>query len=59
MEFILGHALYMKPIHGGKTKNDRIDSFKIANLIRGDNFPLTYVYHKEMCAPHGTCFAGD
>ena len=21
--FILGHALYMKAIHGGKTKNDR------------------------------------
>jgi hypothetical protein len=24
--FVLGHALYMKAIHGGKTKNDRIDS---------------------------------
>ena len=22
-EFVLGHALYMKAIHGGKTKNDR------------------------------------
>src|ERR1700732_2493937 len=28
--FVLGHALYMKAIHGGKTKNDKIDSFKIA-----------------------------
>ena len=27
--FILGHALYMKAIHGGKTKNDKIDSLKI------------------------------
>ncbi len=24
--FVLGHALYMKAIHGGKTKNDKIDS---------------------------------
>lgn len=35
IEFILGHALYMKAIHGGKTKNDRVDSFKIAALMRG------------------------
>jgi hypothetical protein len=26
--FVLGHALYMKAIHGGKTKNDKIDSYK-------------------------------
>ncbi len=25
MPFVLGHALYMKAIHGAKTKNDRID----------------------------------
>ena len=24
--FVLGHALYMKAIHGGKAKNDKIDS---------------------------------
>jgi hypothetical protein len=24
--FVLGHALYMKAIHGGKAKNDRIDA---------------------------------
>jgi len=48
VDFILGHALYMKVIHGGKAKNDRIDSFKIANLIRGGNFPLAYVYPREM-----------
>ena len=24
--FVLGHALYMKMIHGGKSKNDRIDA---------------------------------
>jgi len=50
VDFILGHALYMKAIHGGKAKNDRIDSFKIAKLIKGGNFPLAYVYPKEMRA---------
>ncbi len=50
VDFILGHALYMKCIHGGKAKNDRIDSHKIAKLIRGGNFPLAYVYPKEMRA---------
>lgn len=50
VDFILGHALYMKAIHGGKAKNDKIDSFKIAKLIRGGNFPLAYVYPKVMRA---------
>ena len=42
--FILGHALYMKAIHGGKTKNDKIDSYKIALLLKGGNFPTDYPY---------------
>jgi transposase len=46
--FVLGHALYMKAIHGAKTKNDRIDSQKIAFLLRGGNFPLSYAYPAEM-----------
>ena len=50
IEFVLGHALYMKAIHGAKAKNDRIDSFKIARLLRGGNFPIAYVYPKEMRA---------
>lgn len=50
IDFILGHALYMKSIHGVKTKNDRIDSLEIARLIRGGNFPLAYVYPPEMRA---------
>lgn len=50
LEFILGHALYMRAIHGGKAKNDRIDSHKIALLMRGGNFPLAYVYPKHMRA---------
>ena len=31
IDFILGHALYMKEIHGGIAKNEQIDSFKIAS----------------------------
>ena len=50
IEFILGHALYMRAIHGGKAKNDRIDSHKIAMLMRGGNFPLAYVYPNQMRA---------
>ena len=42
--FVLGHALYMKAIHGGKSKNDKIDSKKIAALLRGGNIPMAYVY---------------
>ena len=48
--FILGHALYMKAIHGGKAKNDRIDSRKIAALMRGGTFPMAYVYPAKMRA---------
>lgn len=48
--FILGHALYMKAIHGGKTKNDKIDSYKIAMLIKGGNFPVAYPYPAKMRA---------
>jgi len=50
IDFILGHALYMRAIHGGKTKNDRIDSYKIACLMRGGNFPLAYAYPHDMRA---------
>lgn len=46
--FILGHALYMRAIHGGKAKNDKIDSLKIAMLMRGGMFPLAYVYPREL-----------
>jgi transposase len=46
--FVLGHALYMKAIHGGKSKNDRIDSHKIAALLRGGTLPKAYVYPRKM-----------
>jgi len=48
--FVLGHALYMKAIHGGKAKNDRIDAHKIAALLRGGMLPQAYVYPKQMRA---------
>lgn len=48
VKFILGHALYMRAIHGGKAKNDRIDSRKIAGLLRGGMLPMAYVYPAEM-----------
>lgn len=44
--FTLGHALYMKAIHGGKAKNDKIDSGKIASMLRGD-------------VPHGLCLSRE
>lgn len=48
--FVLGHALYMKAIHGGKAKNDKIDANKIAILLRGGMLPQAYVYPPEMRA---------
>jgi len=48
--FVLGHALYMKAIHGGKSKNDKIDALKIATLLRGGMIPQAYVYPARMRA---------
>jgi transposase len=48
--FFLGHAYYMKTIHGGKTKTDRLDCRKIADLMRTNYYPLAYDYPKEMRA---------
>src|SRR4029453_17963484 len=48
--FVLGHALYMKAIHGGKGKNDKIDAQKIAVLLRGGMFLQAYVYPAAMRA---------
>jgi hypothetical protein len=46
----------MKAIHGGKAKNDKIDAYKIAALLRGGMIPQAYVYLR--CAPHETCSGG-
>jgi transposase len=48
--FILGHALYMKAIHGGQAKHDTIASHKIAVLLRGGMLPPAYVYPAQMRA---------
>ncbi len=48
--FVLGHALYMKAIHGGKAKNDKIDSYKIAKLINSGMLPQAYTYPESMRA---------
>jgi transposase len=50
LAFVLGHALYMGAIHGGKAKNDKIDSLKIATLLRGGTIPQAYVYPAGMRA---------
>jgi transposase len=48
--FVRGHALYMRAIHGGKAQNDRIDSHKIAALLRGGLIAQAYVYPRRMRA---------
>jgi Transposase IS116/IS110/IS902 family/Transposase len=48
--FVLGHALYMKAIHGGKAKHDQIDAHKIAVLLRGGMLPQAAVDPAEMRA---------
>ena len=47
IDFVLGHALYMRAIHGGKTKNDKLDAEKIARLLRGSMLPQAYVYPQD------------
>ena len=46
--FVLGHPLAMKAIHAAKAKNDKIDSQKIAALVRGELLPQAYVYPAAM-----------
>src|SRR5262249_44702825 len=45
--FVLGHALYMKAINGGKSADDKIDSSKIAHLLRGGNLPMACLVGKH------------
>lgn len=47
IEFVLAHALYLKHIHGGKNKNDRLDSEKLAHLLRANLIPPSYIYPSE------------
>jgi transposase len=41
---VLGHALDMKAIHGGKANNAKSDSHKMAALLRGGMLPQASVY---------------
>jgi hypothetical protein len=50
MPCVRGHALSMKALHGGKAKNDKSDSQKIAVLLRGGLLPQAYVYPAGMRA---------
>jgi hypothetical protein len=54
--FVLGHALSMQAIHGGKAKNDKSDGPKITVLLYGGMLPQAYVYPaaiKHTLAAHG------
>lgn len=55
--FVLGHALAMKAIHGGKAKNDKIDSHKIAGLLRGACCRRR-TSTRPPCGRRGTSYAG-
>jgi transposase len=44
---VLGHALSMKAIHGGKAKNATIDAHTIAVWLRGGMLPQVAVYPAE------------
>src|SRR3954447_17444394 len=50
MPVVLGHALDLQAIHGGKAKHDTIDAQKIAVLLRGGMLPQAYVYPAAMRA---------
>jgi hypothetical protein len=47
---VLGHALYLRASHGGQAQHDKIDSPKIAALLRGGMRPQASVYPAEMRA---------
>ncbi len=47
LPFVLGQALSMKALHGGKAKNDTIDAQNIAGLLRGGMLPQASVSPAE------------
>jgi hypothetical protein len=51
LSFVLGHALSMKALQGGKATNEKIDSPKIAVWLRGGRLPQAYVYPAALRAP--------
>src|SRR5262245_774368 len=58
LPFVLAHALYVKAIHGGKNKNDRIDSEKLSHLLRSTSFRrLTFT--PLSCVRCARCYASS
>jgi hypothetical protein len=55
---VLRRALYMKAIHAGKVRDDKIDPQKIAMLLRGGMLWVAYTYPKEMRATRDLCGGG-
>jgi hypothetical protein len=51
MPFVLGQALSMQAIHGGKANNDRSDAHKLAVLLRGGLLPQASGSPANMRAP--------
>lgn len=47
IHFALGHALYMRAISQAKTKNDKVDSRRIADLLRANLLPEAYTCPRE------------
>jgi hypothetical protein len=47
LPFVLGHALDLKALPGGKAKNAKIDAHKLAGLLRGGLLPQASVYPAE------------
>lgn len=48
VEFVLGHALYIRAIAQNKIKNDKIDSQVLADLLRTNFLPVGYVMPAEL-----------
>ena len=51
LPFVLGHALSMQALHGGKAHNDQSDAQTSAGLLRGGMLPQASVDPAAMRAP--------
>ncbi len=48
IQFALGHAFYIKAVSQVKTKNDRVDSLRLAGLLRSNMLPVGYACPREI-----------
>jgi transposase len=51
LPFVLGHALSLQALPGGKATHDTSDAHQMAGLLRGGLLPQASVYPAEMRAP--------